>query len=403
MDILFLGSLFPKHLESAIIENSKKGIQFSANNLQWALIDGLDMVKGSPVQLCNLMAIGSYPLHYTRMLIRTEKFYHQPGSDDVNCGFINLAGVSLLSRFLSSIRWLFKILRQKHGKKIIIIYSIHTPFLLSSVIIKLIFRDTRLCLIVPDLPQFMSSNKSLIYRMLKAVDRSIINLCLTSIDAWVLISDFMKEKLKTGEKPCIRIEGIFSQKNYNFIKDKDTDNVIMYAGNLDKDHGILNLLNAFLLIEDKNFILWIAGHGNGLGEILKASESDPRIIYWENLKQVELFNLMQRATLLVNPFNLNHGKTKYFFPSKNIEYMASGTPVLMNKLPSIPEEYNKYVIFFEYSSIEGIKDKILEICSKPQDELKVFGKKAQEFILAEKNTETQCNKILSMLERLFII
>ena len=41
-DILFLGRLFPRQLESEIKTKMKTGMQDAANALQWNIIDGLD-------------------------------------------------------------------------------------------------------------------------------------------------------------------------------------------------------------------------------------------------------------------------------------------------------------------------------------------------------------------------
>ena len=51
-----------------------------------------------------------------------------------------------------------------------------------------------------------------------------------------------------------------------------------------------------------------------------------------------------KATLLVNPRPTTEEFTIYSFPSKNMEYMASGTPLLTTKLPGMPEEYHQYVL-----------------------------------------------------------
>ena len=51
----------------------------------------------------------------------------------------------------------------------------------------------------------------------------------------------------------------------------------------------------------------------------------------------EIVRLQCEATLLVNPRPSDKEFCKYSFPSKTIEYMASGTPVLMTKLPGVPD------------------------------------------------------------------
>lgn len=401
MDLLFLGGLFPKYLELEVIKNSKGDIQFAANNLQWALIDGLDLVNKKPIQLCNVMFIGSYPKGYKKLYVKTGKFNHHPDIIDTNYGFFNLYGFSMFFRCFASCKGVIKWAKQETDEKIIIVYAVHTPFLLASYITKFLFPKIKICIVAPDLPNLMSNRKNIIYRTLKLIDKSIINLCLTKADAFVLVSDLMKEKLKIKERPWVRVEGIFSSNRYDFIREKEKNKTLMYSGNLDLDQGIIELLNSFSLIKDENYRLWITGYGNSLSTIIKASEKDFRIKYWSKLNQNDLFNLLQRATLLINPLKSNHKKTKYFFPSKIMEYMASGTPTLMYDLPCMPKEYDEYLFYIKDTTVEGMRDKIIKICSMPQAKLIDFGLKAQEFILRRKNPEVQCKKIHAMLQKLF--
>lgn len=60
--------------------------------------------------------------------------------------------------------------------------------------------------IVPDLPEFMSNNQSKLYRMLKKLDRHIIDYCLKRVDGLVLCSGHMREKLPVKDKPFAVME-----------------------------------------------------------------------------------------------------------------------------------------------------------------------------------------------------
>lgn len=401
MDIVFLGGVYPKHLETEVIKNSRGRLDFAANNLQLGIIDGLDICNHGPVRLCNLMKVGSYPKGYKKIIIKTEKFSHQNGALDINIGFINISGIKLFFRLIAGTVGLLRWAPIKEKNKVIIIYEIHTPFLLASIIVKSLYPRIKICLVAPDLPEFMSDNKNPFYRIFKIIDKFIIELCLIKVDAFVLLSEFMTEKLNVRHRPFVRMEGIFNGKRYDFINDKNPYKTIMYSGNLDTNLGIMELLNAFTIIKKDDYRLWITGNGNGLSDILKASKTDKRIKYWPALKQNELFELQQKSTILINPLRPDHRKTRYFFPSKTMEYMASGVPTLMYKLPCIPEEYHKYLLFFENFTIEGMRNKIVAICEKPKKELIDFGMEAREFILNKKNPEIQCGKIYSMLQELF--
>ena len=102
--------------------------------------------------------------------------------------------------------------------------------------------------------------------------------------------------------------------------------------------------------------------------------------------------------MLVNPRNSSEEYTRYSFPSKTMEYLASGTPTIMAHLSSIPKEYDPYIFYLEDESSEGLKQKILEVGAIPQSELDRFGEQAAQFILTKKNNHSQANKLISLLK-----
>ena len=130
------------------------------------------------------------------------------------------------------------------------------------------------------------------------------------------------------------------------------------------------------------------------------SEKYDNVIYLGIAPNSEIVKSELRATLLVNPRPTNEEYTKYSFPSKNMEYMASGTPVLTTKLPGMPEEYNEYVYLLEDESAEGVCNALKEILTKPAEELYQKGKEAKEFVVREKNNVKQAEKLISLIDNL---
>ena len=107
--------------------------------------------------------------------------------------------------------------------------------------------------------------------------------------------------------------------------------------------------------------------------------------------------LMDEVTAVLEIFESNEEYTKYSFPSKNMEYMSSGTPVLTTKLIGIPDEYFNYTYLIEEENTDGIKNKLIEIFSKSKNELKKVGRKAQLYVLKNKNKRVQGKKIKTLL------
>ena len=211
----------------------------------------------------------------------------------------------------------------------------------------------------------------------------------------------MKEPLRIENRPWTRVEGIFnSNYNINNIPAKENFKTVLYTGNIDERYGIITLIEAFRLINDENYRLWIRGNGSTMKYIIEAEKKDSRITYFNEMSRPELMILQKKATVLINPVSSTELFTRYFFPSKTMDYMASGTPTIMTKLKSIPTEYLDYVYLAENDDSEGLKKIIVEVCSKNQSELDEFGKKASQFIMKEKNAYKQVRKIYDMISKL---
>jgi glycosyltransferase involved in cell wall biosynthesis len=162
----------------------------------------------------------------------------------------------------------------------------------------------------------------------------------------------------------------------------------------------MNLLDAFEKITDLEYRLWICGEGELRKEIIKRSRRDPRIIYYGQIPRERVLQLQREATVLVNPRTSEGEFTKYSFPSKTMEYLASGTPSIIHKLPGIPDEYFKFCFVPEEENSNGLYNMIVKVCEMESSELEIFGRKAQDFILKFKNPSYQCGKILLMLNQL---
>ena len=398
MDVIFLGNLFPENRINEIRKNSLSKVDNAANNLQYALLDGL-IEYYSNINIISLPVIGSYPINYKKIYFKKSFSKYNDKFNLLCVNFINLILIKHYSRYVNSLRALKKIVKP-NKETLIFLYSINSPFLKAINEFKKDHPNVQLCLIAPDLPQFMSESKNPIYKILKTLDIKIIHKYLPSIDYFVVLSDFMYSPLKIGIRPWTRIEGIFSSKTISNINSQEINaKTILYTGTLDYRLGIMNLLKAFMEINDEEFKLWICGAGNASFDIINASKNDHRIIFFGILPLDEILELQKKATVLVNPRSSEGEFTKYSFPSKTLEYMASGTPCIMHRLPSVPKEYNDFIFFTDRDDYTGLKEKIIEVCSMKQTDLNDFGQKASQFIFENKNPKVQVKKIYDMINQ----
>ena len=395
MAVIYIGSIYPQELVDEL-KQMGSSVDFAAETFQTSLLHGLSEFYHD-IKVITAPNISSYPKINKKIFERKE--FRLPFNDikHVFVGFVNIPILKHISKLIRIKRVLNSLLDNNSDNKILI-YGVHSPFLLALCGISK--KRYKSCLIVPDLPEYMSGNKKMTYLLGKKIDSIFINIGLNRINSFVLFSSHMREKLNIGNNPFTQIEGIFFNDINSNKVEKEDHKTILYTGSLSKRYGILDLVQAFRLIEDENYELLICGGGDALSEIEKIQKSDNRIKYLGLLTKEEVRKLQKRATLLVNPRHKTDEYTKYSFPSKTMEYMASGTPTLMSHLASIPKEYEEHIYFFDDESIEGMKNKIVEICEKTQSELDAFGKAASEFILTEKNEKKQAKKIVELFERI---
>lgn len=399
MEIIFLAGLFPHELRKIIENNSKGVIQSAADALQWAFVSGLSHYF--QVRIINLPFVGSYPKLYKRPYVPSCTFRHSSGADCVSIDFINLPLIKNYFRYVNAKKELEKLCENTNNYKIIIIYAIHSPFLKAVAEVKHRYPNVKLCLIVPDLPQYMTNNQSYIYSIMKWLDSIVIHNAMKEVDCFVLLSSYMADAMNIGSKPWVNIEGIYNPDDKDVtVMQKETNKTVLYTGTLDERYGIINLLDAFMSIKKDNYRLWICGDGDCRKVVEKCVQLDKRIIYFDQKPREDVLCLQKKATVLVNPRTSEGIFTKYSFPSKTIEYMASGTPCIINRLQGIPDDYYQYCFVPKQENVNGLKEAIITVCEKDQSELNVFGEKASLYIQEHKNPFKQIEKLYDMFKNL---
>ena len=225
---------------------------------------------------------------------------------------------------------------------------------------------------------------------------------LPYVDDFALLSKHMAPELSlTEERYCVvecMCDTSASIPSQNaFLGKRTTDGVYFaYSGTLDKQYGIKELLEAFNSVDDAKLHLWICGDGNGKEDVLEWMKKDSRIEYFGCLKHNDVVALQQASDILINPRSSKGIFTKYSFPSKTIEYMLAGKPVVAYKLMGIPDEYDDYLFYIEDSGA-GLADAILKYGNMPKEKLVAAGTANREFAVENKNYFVQTKKILAVM------
>lgn len=248
--------------------------------------------------------------------------------------------------------------------------------------------------LITDLPDDLVDKKNLY--------STLSNYLIKKSDAYILLSEFMNQKVNQDKKPYVIIEGVVDKTTIPEMKEIKADHRknCMYAGALEEKYGVKKLVDAFTELDDKSYILNIFGYGKMEKYIEEVAKKYYNINYFGLVSNQEIVRIEKEMDLLINPRPSDELFTLYSFPSKNMEYLSSGTAMLCTRLKCIPQEYHKYMYFIEDESKGGFVESLKEHLGKSKEELCEFGREAQVWVINNKNRVIQTRKIIELFEKM---
>ena len=398
---IFIGLIYPEEERERILKNSKVGLESAANNYQWALIKGMFIVNGERLKILNSIPMGTYP-KYNKILFEKGRTVQAEEAEIISFSYLNLPLIKQIMREKSIYKALKNILNNTTEQVNVIVYSLYNPYLKALAKLKRKFKNLNYTLVVTDLPGNLGLESSEWLR--RALNRLLgkNSLEISSFaDAYILLTEQMKEPLRVGDKPYTIIEGIYGTESSLREEYKKGDKpVILYTGALEKTLGLDVLLEAFERLPENAARLCLAGYGGYLEEIKACAKKNENIEYLGYLSKEEVTDLQNSAAILVNPRSQEEEFVKYSFPSKTMEYLATGVPVVMNRLPGIPKEYEEHIFYTENSTAKALAEAITNVLNIDDNILLNHGRKAAAFIFENKNSEAQAKKTVELIDKL---
>ena len=250
-----------------------------------------------------------------------------------------------------------------------------------------------------DLPQMYNHQFSKKQNVLLCVLKSMYSCPAKSYDAYLLLSKYMNELINPNDKPFIVVEGLVDTSS---PKSESTPlpikhngrTVFMYAGGLHAKSGVRLLIDS-VLASKEDVELWLFGKGDQEKCVMGLASN--RIKYFGYQSREFVLQKQMEADFLINPRYSHKDYTKYSFPSKIMEYMASAVPVVTTHIKGIPDEYFQHLIPIEEETIEGF-EKVFEKCiAMNTDNRRNFGLEASLFVQNHKNCNEQGKKLSNWL------
>ncbi len=349
-------------------------------------------VGGGEVVRISSAPVSTYP--YNRKIYFPGLRFH--GGKGFVTPLLNLPGLKMLSRMLGSIARIFQV--GKKGVDALCVYSVHSPNLFAAYLCSRVL-GIPFFVYIPDLPLLMGLGKkrSVVGGLLKRLDSRLIDLLVSASSGIFAITKYVVEDSPVWRnKPYMVLEGIADDQKVS-LSSGERLNVIFYAGGINESYGVRHLVEGFLK-SNLGHELWICGRGDLEGYLRNISAVNPRVRYLGFLAPLEVAKIQHKSALLVMARDPLEKYTRYSFPSKLLEYMVSGVPVLISRLDGIPEEYYDFSNLIEFFSVDGICEAFETFSRADQAELFRKAALAREWVLKNKTSFSCREKIIDFIK-----
>jgi glycosyltransferase involved in cell wall biosynthesis len=175
--------------------------------------------------------------------------------------------------------------------------------------------------------------------------------------------------------------------------------VVVYTGVLNQYGGVSLLVDAFHRLQKPDIELWICGKGTN-ADVERLRRVDSRIKVWGMVTEERLSEVCRTATLFVNPRPSTVADNKMNFPSKVLEYLTYGYPIVSMWTEGLNPTYRDVLVTVEEETPECLARKIEAVLEWDEARRDAEANKIRRFVETEKLWPVQVRRLLVWLETL---
>ncbi len=398
---LFLGFAIPDE-EMGKVFSIDNFPQIQTHKFNWNLIRGLEHFNEFDFTYVSARPVTDYPI-FPQKKIKKNKWDVSISDKKISIQEIPFSNYSLLklaTRFFFALFYSLKNYCLKPNKAGVIVYSVYVPYMVVGLIISKIYKVDYIA-IWTDPPAIQTNKGSNLKEKLRKIELKLSKYLMKKATKVIVLTKYLAEDFAPG-KPYLVIEGIINANDIDYSQRRESDSSnklikFVYTGSLEKRYGIKNIVEGFILAKSKNAVLEIYGRGDYEDELLNITNKHRNIIYKGFVKNSEILKVQREADFLINARSSDDEYVKYSFPSKTLEYMLSGTPLITTMLPGIPLEYKDYVVVLDNNTPEVIAKKLNEVQKYSGHKCYQIGLRAQSFA-ESRDYIKQSKKIIEFID-----
>jgi glycosyltransferase involved in cell wall biosynthesis len=171
---------------------------------------------------------------------------------------------------------------------------------------------------------------------------------------------------------------------------------LLFTGALNRWGGVDQLVEAFAHLHDASAALWICGKGAN-DRLKRAVAADRRITLFGAVDEDKLRALSDAASAFVNPRPPSIPENAHNFPSKVLEYLSYGKPVVSTWTPGLAPEYRDVLMVVEDDSPGALAARLADALALPPRTLDEHRERVRAFLATKKLWSVQAGRLASWL------
>ena len=399
--LVFVGAIVPERPEFHTAAFSRSGQIY-----QREMLEGLGRAGLPASEIVSIIPIPAYPKS-DRLWVGARREEIIEDTEVRLLPFLNVSPVKQIMigffTVIELIRWGWH--NRRVPSRVVFTYNLTVPPGFFTLIgAKLIGAKAVVALCDIDVPG-QTVPSSFIWRLNYWIQKRLIPL----FDGHIVAAEAIAQDF-LANRPYVRVEGgiceqAMSISNDFFNSERISDRLfrIGFAGRIDETNGIPTLIRAFSLLEGERYRLCIAGGGPLERQVRAAAATDSRIEYLGFISFSEVLQLYKNSDVLVNMRVTEGLDTRYFFPGKMMEYLASGTPVITTCTGHTEQEFGDFVYLLKDESAQGLAEFIRQVATLDPAVRGKLGQKAREYMALHKTWDAQSKRVAQFIRESVLV
>ena len=217
-------------------------------------------------------------------------------------------------------------------------------------------------------------------------------------NGFLALTEGLNDLFNPEGKPSYVFEGLVEDRSFPKTNELNVP-YFFFGGALMERYGVYQLIEAFNILKPKDIDLIICGHHVDKEMLKNAAKGNPHIKYLGLLPMNKVMEYESRSIACINPRPFTEDLDRFSIPSKTLEYMTSGRPVISVKNTVLMNKFPDEIIWLETANVSDIVHGMKQVLKMSDEEQEKMGEDAKNRVLKLYSLESVSDNIQPFLSQ----